>query len=431
MRFALAMAALLVSTASATAAYAQTPANPPKVRLPTDYDKRIMKSIEGSWITNSGSQIDIFTRDTGDAMAAAIVKPADDGYGEGFLIQPYDSHKFWGGFAKVAPATGRETDPGYIRVEAINESALTGARMTATASTGFSACRASARPGGDAHVSGRFWVGIDGHRKQPDGSYKVTATLLNIEGQKITIPADNPMTLDGQGKALASATARQANGEVFHQWPELAPCQATQVSYIFDKVPSGAQRLTFHGSWGTPPSWDVAADFARTPPGSGTGPSTPPAPPPPPPPPPPPRAPSSDPAPQQPSGSGASSGWQRYGDIWSFKLDELGRGPDGSWQAVVSVRSESRDKVGLTASEIDAYLTNADGETLPEAGNLYKASVTGTAAGLEKLSGTQWMQQGDTMRVRLLFLDSARFNPIRFRLKSSGGDSTSRNFPVG
>jgi hypothetical protein len=300
---------------------------------------------------------------------------------------------------------------------------------------GFAACRADRKPAHDPQQSGRYWIGIDGHQKLEDGRYKVLATFLNIDGQDLTFDADARMSLDGQGKELVSTNGKQPNGEIFHEWPRLAPCQSTQVAFIFEKIPSGVQKLSFRSVFGSPASWDIASDFSRPPPGQGTGPSTPtptlPPPPPAPPPssPPPPAGGTQTPTPG-PAGGSTSSGWQRYG-IWSFKVDELGQGPDGHWQMVASVRSESRDKVGLNAAEIDAYLINADGEMLPEAGNLYKASVTGTAAGLEKLSGTQWMQQGDIVRVRLLFEGSAKVNPVTLRVKSCGGSPTTRNFPVG
>ena len=134
-----------------------------------------------------------------------------------------------------------------------------------------------------------------------------------------------------------------------------------------------------------------------------------------------------------PVGSGVPAGagaWQLYGSIWSFKVDELGQGPDGNWQGIVSVRSESTDRVGMTASQIEAFLINEDGETIRQVGNLYRASVTGPSASLEKLNGTQWMQKGDTIRIRLLWEGSKGLHPVKLRIRNSGGNPTTHDFSM-
>ncbi|MBB4840299.1 hypothetical protein HNP52_003391 [Sphingomonas kyeonggiensis] len=125
--------------------------------------------------------------------------------------------------------------------------------------------------------------------------------------------------------------------------------------------------------------------------------------------------------------AGASS-WQRYG-IWSFKVDELAQGPDGHWQAIVSVRAET-DHVGMRASEIDAFLIDADGQSIRDDGNLYDDKVTGTAAGLERDPGTNGMQRRDTARFRLLFPESKDLNPVTLRIRNSGADQVSNDYPM-
>lgn len=147
---------------------------------------------------------------------------------------------------------------------------------------------------------------------------------------------------------------------------------------------------------------------------------------------PPPQTPAPAPSPSPGSGgvpSGAGS-WQLYGSIWSFKVDELVQGPDGHWQAIVSVRDESTDRVGMTASEIEAFLINEDGETIRQTGNLYRPSVTGPVASLERLTGTQWMEKGDTIRVRLVWDQSKDLHPIKLRVRDSGHDPVIREFPL-
>jgi hypothetical protein len=183
--------------------------------------------------------------------------------------------------------------------------------------------------------------------------------------------------------------------------------------------------------------WDISAELAKferenppPPPAESPAPPNPPAPTPPPAPEPNP-APVPGPAPA-PSGrvpAGAGS-WQQYGPIWSFKVDELAQGPDGEWQAVISARSESNDKVGMTAGEIQAFLINADGETLKNWGELYKASSTGPASALRSVDGTLWMQRGDVVRFRIRFDGSREFGPVRFRIGGTGGSPVLRTFDM-
>ena len=84
----------------------------------------------------------------------------------------------------------------------------------------------------------------------------------------------------------------------------------------------------------------------------------------------------------------------------------------------------------MRASEIDAFLINIDGQSIPDDGNLYDAKVTGTAAGLERVSSTQWMQRRDTIRVRLLFPESRDLSPTTLRIRNSGADQVSHDYPM-
>jgi hypothetical protein len=111
-------------------------------------------------------------------------------------------------------------------------------------------------------------------------------------------------------------------------------------------------------------------------------------------------------------------------------VDELAPGPDGHWQAVVSVRSENRVRIGMHPSEIQAYLIDADGQALRDEGNFYKASAQGGASGLPYVEGRLWMQQGDVVRVRLLFKNSREVRPARLRLGSTHGDAVLRTFDI-
>jgi hypothetical protein len=125
----------------------------------------------------------------------------------------------------------------------------------------------------------------------------------------------------------------------------------------------------------------------------------------------------------------SSTGFQRYG-AWDFKLDRLERGADDAWQAVIAVRNAAQYRQGMVASEINLFLITEDGETLHSWGELYKASVEGSAAGLEPVPGTLWLEPGDMTRVRLRFEGSRGTKPAKLRIQSTGATSQSRTFPV-
>lgn len=127
--------------------------------------------------------------------------------------------------------------------------------------------------------------------------------------------------------------------------------------------------------------------------------------------------------------AGLPEGYENYG-IWDFKLESFERGADDNWQVVVAVRNASHDRLGMVASEIKLYLLAADGETHQNWGDLYKPDITGSAAGLEPVNGTLWLEPGDITRVRLRFDESRSIVPNRLRIQSTGAGSVTRTFPV-
>lgn len=104
--------------------------------------------------------------------------------------------------------------------------------------------------------------------------------------------------------------------------------------------------------------------------------------------------------------------WQQYGPNWSFKVDELAPGPDGHWQAVVSVRSENRVRIGMHPSEIQAYLIDADGQALRDDGNFYKASAQGGASGLPMWRGGSGCSRAMSSASGCCSRTHARFGPL-------------------
>jgi hypothetical protein len=173
----------------------------------------------------------------------------------------------------------------------------------------------------------------------------------------------------------------------------------------------------------------VAQDFAAQPqsprpqpapqpqPGPGPTPSPQPAP-----------TPQPVPVGEAPAG-GALGGLESYGP-WGFKLDELVRGPDGNYQAVVTVRNASQQRLGFTITDLDASLIDADGRTIRRLGNLYLASSTGPASALERNASTNYLEPGDQLRARLLFQGTAGFKPVQIRLKEPVRSGAVRTFPV-
>lgn len=131
------------------------------------------------------------------------------------------------------------------------------------------------------------------------------------------------------------------------------------------------------------------------------------------------------------SGSQSTSGggFQRYGN-WDFRFDTLELGADEQWQAVVTVRNPEAHRQGLVASEISLFLITEDGETLENWGELYKAGVEGSSAGLEPAPGTMWLERGDAMRIRLRFDGSRGMKPAKLRIQSTGATAQARTFPV-
>ena len=128
-------------------------------------------------------------------------------------------------------------------------------------------------------------------------------------------------------------------------------------------------------------------------------------------------------------GAGGSGSFQRYGN-WEFRVEKLEVGPDEQWQAVIGVRNAADYRQGMVASEIKMFLIDADGETLANWGEIYKAGIEGSSSGLEPVSGTLWLEKGDQTRVRLRFDGSRNFKPAKIRLQSTGATAQTRLFPA-
>ncbi|MGR4866715.1 hypothetical protein [Caulobacter sp. LARHSG274] len=276
------------------------------------------------------------------------------------------------------------------------------------------ACRIQAGVSdGDFHYgNGPYWIALEQQARRGAG----LEVILKVQRFGFANPLSAPFDVYLEGQKLPGVkTALQPDSDV-------GPCQVGRVKVVFSDVHAAKSLIVATGglqvaTWALPP-----ADQTPTP---GPAPTPPPSPGPAPAP-----SPAPFPAPQSqgdvPVGAGT---FQTYG-IWAFKVDELGRGPDGQWQAVVTVRNAANSRFGMVASEIKVFLINADGQSLVNWGDLYKASVIGPASALEKLSGVQWMEPGDQIRLRLRWDGSRTFKPTRLRLQSTGASATSRTFDL-
>ena len=126
---------------------------------------------------------------------------------------------------------------------------------------------------------------------------------------------------------------------------------------------------------------------------------------------------------------GNGAGFENYGN-WQFRVDEVLVGSDGEWQAVIAARNLQQSRLGMVASEIKAAIITADGESLQNWGELYRASSQGGGMGLDPVPGTLWVEPGDTVRFRLRFAGSRGLQPSRIRLSSTGATAQSHEFSL-
>lgn len=287
-----------------------------------------------------------------------------------------------------------------------------------------------------------FWARLDEVRVTPtqEGRYRaleVKLTVWSLAG------APQPALWAGTG-----TEPKQMMGQVagFGGEPlgaaRMPPCATTTMFFRttgqLRDIDSVMLEGTLSGLRYTKP-WDVAAEMAKIPVSS-------------PPPPPPSPAPMPSPAPSAPAvpagsplantgpsrptaGGTAAAGsvpvgteiYSNYG-IWDFRIEELKPGPDGHWQALLWVRDAASYPVGMAPGQVTLVLIDEDGRMLRSDPLLYRASVTGPSTGLQLIPQTLWMEKGDEIRLRIVFHNSAGFEPTRFRIAGGGHDPLSRTF---
>lgn len=428
------IAAVVLTVASGAAAQPADPAP----RRPTGGDIGLMDAMKGRYLMSDGVVLS-GKRDFG-SFEALGVKSDDSGAVPKLSLQPYDDRRFVGWWTKLR--NGSQIGLGALDLEwRTADQALIGTvqdRSTLNYSPPkpFAACLAveaimpDARPAGAA-----LWVSLGSRERRPDGRYVVQATLQNASPRYKTVDVTHRMyLLSPQGEARSLDARMDADGRPFQGGAlDLAPCRALTVFYAFTQPPGSATELAFVESQTRRASWDVSADFAEQPaptPEPAPGPSPAPAPGPQPAPAPAPQpAPPPAPAPVPPASGGALGGMQTYGP-WSYGVEELVRGPDENYQAVVTVKNASQQRLGFTITDLDVSLIDKDGRTIRRLGNLYLPSSTGPVPALERNAATNYLEPGDQLRVRIAFPGTAAFEPTQIRVKEPVRSAQTRTFPV-
>jgi hypothetical protein len=106
-------------------------------------------------------------------------------------------------------------------------------------------------------------------------------------------------------------------------------------------------------------------------------------------------------------------------DIFSMRIDAFGTGPDGNYQALVTVRNDGDKKSNLTASSLGLTMVSVGNEPKVNIGNLYDAQAEGPLTSLVKIEDTIWLEPKDQKQVRLVWGNSKGFAPAKLRLKES------------
>lgn len=111
----------------------------------------------------------------------------------------------------------------------------------------------------------------------------------------------------------------------------------------------------------------------------------------------------------------ANAGFERF-ETYSIRIDSFGAGPDGNYQAVLTLKNTSPKKASVTASSFGLVMLNSYNEPRPFFGNLYNADSMGPIAALAKLQDAVVLEPQEQTRVRVMWRDSAGFQPTKLRL---------------
>jgi hypothetical protein len=243
--------------------------------------------------------------------------------------------------------------------------------------------------GGFVRIDDFFAIRIDSFRRRRADQVEAVVTARNVSARDARLDASSLTFLAEAAESAAQfrniGNLYAADGETPQRLPSspvVQKNQEVQIRYVFASIPESItqlKRMTVRGYGGkTPATFDLSGYSLA--------------------------------APQVNGGSGAPTLSLKYYDV---TLNELRRNKGGDWEAVLSVRNAYASRLGLTPGEFQMFLIDADGESVRNVGNLYKASVTDD---LVRVTSTLYMETGDSVRVRLHFAGTKGMTPTRFRI---------------
>lgn len=106
-------------------------------------------------------------------------------------------------------------------------------------------------------------------------------------------------------------------------------------------------------------------------------------------------------------------------DVFSMRVDAFGTGPDGNYQALVTIRNDGEKKAALTPSSLKLTMVSVGNEPRASIGNLYQPQATGPMTSLPMIPNTIWLEPKDQAQVRLAFKDTKGFAPAKLRLSEN------------
>lgn len=112
----------------------------------------------------------------------------------------------------------------------------------------------------------------------------------------------------------------------------------------------------------------------------------------------------------------SNAGFENFG-TYAIRIEELGTGRDGEYQALLTVRNKGAREAGLVASHIRMTLISAENEPRINFGDLYQPDVVSPTGALTKFENTIVLQPGEQTRIRLTFVGSKGFAPKKVRLR--------------
>lgn len=111
-----------------------------------------------------------------------------------------------------------------------------------------------------------------------------------------------------------------------------------------------------------------------------------------------------------------NSGFEGF-DVYAIRVDEIGTGPDGEYQAILTVKNKSARPAGLVASHLQLALVSAENEPRVSDGNLYEPDAVGPREGLPIIKDTIPLAPKEQARVKLTFWRSKGFAPATVRVR--------------